>query len=294
MPGPPLLTLGLRGPGDVEFHRALRVLAPDHQHVFEPLHPRLAEYRHTLEQHPGAWPEGTDEPDRRELQTGMLKRESPADLGYVPRFGRGGFYRSRLAEDPELGAFLRRLADRDGEPAHLQLNRGLGRTGLLVDLFPQGRAILLVRDPLTTWETWREHRGLQDRLERRLYELRTQLPEDEYHAWGFKRARNHSTRASFAVTWGFSWRLALGEARGFAGLRIVRHRTLIEDPESTLEGLAAWLGTDLSRVTPALSALDGASPPGPTDPDGADLLAELPDTSPIEDVLRALGYGPDG
>lgn len=293
MPEPPLLTLGLTGPGDVELHRALRALAPERRHVFEPLHPRLAEYHHTLEKHPGAWPEGTDEPDRRELQTGLLNRGNPADLGYVPRFGRGGYYRSRLAEDPDLGAYLRRLVDRDGDPAHLHLNRALGRTGLLVDLFPEGRAILLVRHPLSTWATWREDPSVEDRLERRLYELRTQLPEDEHRAWGFEPARNHSARASFLLTWGFSWRLALGEARGFAELRVVRHRTLIEEPESTLDDLAAWLGADADRVTRALAALDGASAPGP--PRGVDsaLPEDLPETSPLGDVLASFGYRPD-
>lgn len=293
MPEPVLLTLGLTGPGDVEFHRALRALAPEHHHVFEPLHPRLVEFHHTLEQHPDAWPEGTAEPDRHELQTELLNRGNPADLGYAPRFGRGGYYRARLAEDPDLGAYLRRLADRGGGPAHLHLNRALGRTGLLVDLFPEGRAILLVRHPLTTWETWREDPSKEDRLERRLYELRTQLPEDEHRAWGFERARNHSARASFLVTWGFSWRLALGEARGFAGLRIVRHRTLIEEPESTLNDLAAWLGADPERVTRALAALEGASAPGPpADVDSA-LPEALLETSPLGDVLTSFGYRPD-
>lgn len=297
----PLLTLGLTGPGDVPVHRVLRALAPEDRHVFEPLHPRLVEFHHALEQHPDAWPEGTDEPDRRELQTPFLSRDDPAEIGFRPRFGRGGFFRSALGQEPDLGAYLRRLVNRDENPVHLHLTRALGRTGLLAELFREARAILLVRPPLLTWAAWKEsaaNRGAGvNPLQRRLYELEVQLSPDEHRAWGFEAARDHPPFARFLVMWGFLHRLALREARRFGELDVLEYGTLLEDPEPTLARLAPAGPRAGRRISKALAALEGAPAPRPP---GSEreihrrraFLGELPETSPLPDVLESFGYRP--
>lgn len=306
MPDDPLLTLGLTGPGDVPFHRAMRALVPERRHVFEPLHPRLVAYHHVLKEHPDAWPEETDEPDRRALQTPFLVRDDPAGIGFSPRFGRGGFFRSSLAQEPDLGAYLRRLADRDEAPVHLHLNRTLGRTGLLADLFGEARAIVFVRHPMATWRAWQpDVRDPFDDgatlavhgLNRRLYELESQLTAEEFRAWGFEAARNHSPGARFLVTWGFLHRIALREARRFAALEAVRYGTLLEAPEPTLARIAAEQAQADPNVPEALAALEGAAPPRRFDRarDAKRLegfLEELPETSPLPDVLESFGYRP--
>lgn len=296
-----LLTLGLPESGDVTAHRLLEDLLPDHRHHFEPLHPRLIDFHHQRIHHPDTWPEDTEDPPRRALKTEWLSRIDPVEEGFEPRFGRGGFFRQALRQDPDLGAYLQRLANGDG-PAHLHLNRALGRTGLLADLFPEATAILRVAHPLTVWNAWQNHppdpfvdtlplevHGLK----RRLYELESQLPEEEFRAWGFSAVHDAPPFARFLVTWAFLFRTALREAGRFSNLTVLSRNALGQSPRATQDRLAEVLDVSVPSGSTEVTVPESARVPSDSRrrlPEK--LLRRLPDVSPVTDVLESLGYAP--
>lgn len=299
MTEPPLLTIGLTGSGDVATHRLVQELLPDHRHYFEPLHPRLVELHHQRVHHPDAWPGATEDPPRRALQTQWLSRVDPVKAGFEPRFGRGGFFRQSLRQDPDLGAYLQRLSGGNG-PVHLDLNRALGRTGLLADLFPDATVILRVAHPLTVWNTWQNHPDDPfsetlpvevHGLKRRLYELESQLPAQEYRAWGFAAVRDGPPFARFLVTWAFVHRTALREASRFGNLTMTTRETLYRSPETTRDRLAEVLNVPALSDTPGSSDDEAAGVPSDHRQRIIDeLIPRLPEDSPVTDVLESLGY----
>ncbi len=151
----PLLSLGWFRSGTTYLFNCLKEALPDRLHFYEPFNPNISrylkEYRQIKAQHP-----------YKEIKLRVKKGRN--DFLFQPYFERGNFVGKRFREAfglknffldensdyPELERYIRGL-NRCPQAVHFQMNRSLGRIGLLKKLFPEISVIILVRHPGAVW-----------------------------------------------------------------------------------------------------------------------------------------------